>query len=494
MIRSYGQRVMTKGEGMLRAFKIVDMVRLDEPTGDGRLLKGDGGSVRDLPRTVYAGFEEGDPHGPNVIAGRLDAVEFDPENNTVTGWGWFLDDDNGRNTVRYISTGAMRGNSIHMAEIEVSIDWESDDPDDPGFWNMIFTFEKWSIASSTMLGIPAFKDSHFELEEEMTAALFDNPEPLEIKASETVITFDVILPEDEELTAATATGPAPSWEHFFRPETAEPTPIHIGDRTEDGFYPVWGHLAQWNVCHDGIESRCVIAPRPRDGFASFNASKVRTDKGFVQTGPIFFKGGHPDAPLGESEAHKAYGGVENGWADVRATEGVHGTWISGVVRPHITDDVVYVARASRISGHWAPDGRLKAIASVNVPGFDTPGRGESRVITDADGNVIELVASFIGGCQESPPEADTQTMPFVTMTGQVASTGTYTWSEPQPQIITAPNTNQFWIDRSPPAPMTLERTVELLQMLGYEVTPPVSAEAAAALALLEIEAEEDAAV
>lgn len=450
MITTYGARQMTKSEGMLRAFTITNLVRLDEETGDGRLLRSSGASTRDLPRTVFGGFAEGDGHGDNVVIGRLDAVEFDPESNTATGWGWLLDDENGRQAARYIASGAMTGNSIHMAEVEVTIEWGSDDPGDDDFFDYTVIFEKWSVASTTMLGIPAFKESQFSLDDDLVAAIYTNEAPLVVSADFDV-TWDMHMADE---LMASDPGAAPAWEHFFRPEADRPTPIRVGERDEHGWYPVWGHLAQWNVCHDGIAGRCVVAPRPKDGFASFNASNVCTDKGFVATGPIFFKGGHPDTPLGENEAHKAYGGVENGWADVRAVEGVHGTWVSGVVRPNITDDVVYVARASRISGHWAGDGRLKAIVSVNTPGFDTPGRGESKVITDADGNVLEIVASFVGDCSP-PPTA--------------------------PVVITTSNVN-YVSGTTAMVPTVISLTPS---------TDDVGA-AAAALALLELEAEADA--
>ncbi|MCD6056555.1 MAG: hypothetical protein K0R44_27 [Thermomicrobiales bacterium] len=401
MITTYGARVMDKPKGMLRAFKINDLVRLDEETGDGRLLRSSGAGVRHLPRTVFGGFFEGEAHGRNVIIGRLDAVEFDPDNNTATGWGWLIDDENGRQAARYIDAKAMTGNSIHMAEIEVTIEWKSDDPNDPDFMEYTVVFEKWSVASTTMLGIPAFKDSQFELEPEVLASLYESDNPLEIDGGFTVtydLKFDV--PQREEITASGE--PRPPWEYFHRAEDSKPTPITVGEMDGDGWVPVYGNLARWNVCHDGIDARCVIAPYDPTEYSSFNCSSVLTSRGNVPTGPIFFQGGHPDKPLGHGDVAKAYGGIENAWADVRVTHGVHGPWISGVVRPGVTSASVYAARASRISGHWMGDGRLKAIVSCNVPGYDVPG---SKVYTDGNGAVLEVVASFVPDCQTEAPDA-----------------------------------------------------------------------------------------
>jgi hypothetical protein len=160
---------------------------------------------------------------------------------------------------------------------------------------------------------------------------------------------------------------------------------------------VTGHLAAWGSCHAGIEGRCVLAPRPPDNYASFCEPGVMTDRGMVETGPIFFLGGHPAKPLGTGDRWAAYGGVENAWADVRVSNGRLGPWVSGRVRPGIDPDALYAARASRVSGHWRTDSTLTAIVSVNVPGYNIPGSGLSA---DKDGGrieggkVVELVASL----------------------------------------------------------------------------------------------------
>lgn len=464
MITTYGSRVMTKPEGMLRAFRIDNLVRLDEETGDGRLLRSAGAGVRELPRTVYGGFEEGDPHGPNQVIGRLDAVEFDPDNNTATGWGWFLDDDEGRQAARYVATKALRHNSIHMTEIEITIEWASDDPSDPGFWDYTVIFEKFNVASTTMLGIPAFANSAYELDDELTASIYASEEPLVIDVA-SAYTFDAKLPTPTREVTADGS-PKPPMAYFLRPEGAEPCPITVGEPDEAGFAPVWGNLARWNVCHDGFLDHCVVAPWSPDEYAGFNASTVLTSGGFVGTGPIFFEGGHPDRPIGNGDPAKAYGGIENAWADVRTTAGLHGPWIAGVVRPGVSDESIYAARASRISGHWAPDGRLLAIVSVNTPGNEVP---RAKVWTDGEGNVLELVASYVPDCA---PEAK-----------PAATNGTYnvnvTWSDDALSLIQSGNLFKF--APAPSAEDELESVVD--------VADPVAVERY--LAELDLEAEED---
>jgi hypothetical protein len=137
-------------------------------------------------------------------------------------------------------------------------------------------------------------------------------------------------------------------------------------------------------------------PRPTDGYASFNKPGPLTERGQVETGPIFAFGGHRPAKSAKT-IEDAYGGIENAWADVRVTEGKFGPWLSGIVRPNTPDDVVYAVRASRISGHWV-NGRLKAIVSVNAEGYDVPGLNAEITAGFAfaahDDSTVELVASF----------------------------------------------------------------------------------------------------
>jgi hypothetical protein len=406
MKTTYGSIQLDGGPGLLRPFKITELMGIDKETGDGRLFESAGSGVRTLPRTVFGGFREGGAHDDNVVIGRLDAVEFDPENQTATGWGWLLDDDNGRQAALYAETQALRHNSVHLAEIEMEIRWKSDDPDSPDFLEYTLVFPQWKIASTTMLAIPAFAESTMELTASMIAAVEPSTEILEISNSPVFeATFDVKFPEPtREVTAALDPTPRPAWEYFYRAEGSHPQPITLAEAPdEDGFLPFWGNLARWNVCHDGIDARCVIAPYDPTEYSTFNCGQVLTTRGAVPTGPVFFKGGHPDKPLGDRDVAQAYGGVENAWGDARVTHGQHGPWICGVVRPGMTPEAIYAVRASPISGHWAADGRLKAIVSVNTPGYDVP---RSKVFTDENGNVLEVVASFIPDCSTAAPAPD----------------------------------------------------------------------------------------
>lgn len=386
MIVTYGNipKEAPKGMGARVIFPVL--ARMDQATGDGRLLESAGAGTRDLPLSIRGQFTSGSGHDGAVVTGALFEVTFDSDTGIVSGAGYLLDDENGRRHATYIATGAMRGNSVDLADVTARFEM-GDDEDER---DMLIRFTNWNLAATTGVGTPAFAEAHASIDEEMVASVILNDETLVHQHD--FVDFTVAVPEMEiaEVTADLAAVP---YELFFRSETDRPQKIVV-----DGNGHVYGHLGLWDSCHDGIEGQCVRIPRPIDGYASFNKPGVLTDRGIVATGPIFAYGGHRPGK-GVQDMDAAYGGIENAWADVRISEGRLGPWISGVVRPSVDDVTVYAARASRISGHWI-QGRLKAVVSVNAEGFDVPGDqfGEDLAagfaFRTSDDGVFELVASF----------------------------------------------------------------------------------------------------
>lgn len=408
MRETYGTMPMTKPEGMLKRIHFPELALMGVKTGDGRLLAEDGRGVRDLPRTIYGQFQNAEGHSQAPVIGTLYSVTF--EDGVASGDGWVLDDDNGRDAVKYVKTKSLRHNSVDLAEVKA--EFEYDEAAD----EVTLVFTNWKIAATTLVGKPAFANAAAEIleDDELVASWMEDDEPLIVDAP-LVVGLDVI--DDNDLTADA--GPLPSWELFHAPEPDKAQKLTVGAPNEDGFIPVTGHLALWNSCHDGVVGRCTTVPRPDDDYRSYNKPGVLTDRGIVGTGPIFLNGGHRKAPDGDYVS--AYGGIENAWADVRVTAGKLGPWLSGYVRPGVEDSQVLSARASRISGHWKGR-KLKAIVSVNAEGFDVPGDGFS---IDSEGHIDELVASL--GCVEDEP-ADNQLvfadMPPATVTFQWPITAT----------------------------------------------------------------------
>lgn len=153
-----------------------------------------------------------------------------------------------------------------------------------------------------------------------------------------------------------------------QPDGSFGVPVTI---TEDG--RVFGHAALWSTCHVGYLGECVTAPESQSGYAHFHVGSVScADGSTVATGVLSANCDHAAAHLLAPEAmdHMAHTGL--GFADVRATNGALGVWLSGALRPGITDEQVRVLRASSLSGDWRRIGTslefIGAIA-VNVPGF-----------------------------------------------------------------------------------------------------------------------------
>lgn len=385
MRRQFGSMPAKKPEGMLVAVRFPSMATVGSRTPDGRLLSEDGGGTRPIPFPIQVQDRKDYGHAGAEISGAVFEVVFEEDGN-ITGRGFLLDNEAGRKHALYAKSGAMRGNSVDLADTKVT--WEFDT--DSGIETAVF--KEFNIGATTGVAIPAFPNASIELDEEFVASLAADDAELVIDGP-----FDIhiITADKAEITASAGTLVEPH-EAYFVVEPDEPTPITI-----DADGNVYGHLGLWGQCHTGIEGRCVTIPRASDGYSTFNKPKaVITDDGFVSAGTIFALNGHAYGP----DLEKAYGGIENAWATVRVTEGRLGPWLSGRVMPGVDDETVYRARASRISGHWK-GGTLRAIVSVNVEGYPVVPSGFAFDL-DENGEVMNLVASFPPCADQSDPDVD----------------------------------------------------------------------------------------
>jgi hypothetical protein len=386
MKRTYGEMPSSMPAGFFKAVQFPILARLDTQTGDHRMLLSDGADTRDLPLTIRYIPSATYGHENAIVSGTLFEMTVDPETGIMSGQGFLLDDANGHTHARYIYTGALRGNSVDLAEVKARLveDLES------GEWWIEFT--DFKLAATTGVATPAFADAHATVDDmsadELTAAMGDPMAPLVAEFDSHTVNI-IGEPEMVEITASSGT--VQPFDAFYRPESDIPhKPIIDADLN------VYGHVALWESCWGDDTDRCIRPPRPSDGYASFNQPGVLTERGMVNTGPIFTYGGHRSAKSAPT-IEQAYGGIENSWCDVRAVEGKHGPWISGRVRPGVPDEVVYAARASRISGHWV-NGNLRGIVSVNVEAYNIPGTSFST-----ENDQFELVASFPTCIDETSP-------------------------------------------------------------------------------------------
>lgn len=478
MKATFGQ-LGPKSDGLLKQVRWPSLATMDTYTGDGRKLSAEGGGVRTLPRTGFVQFAQLPGHNGSVPALRLDEVTFEEDLNIV-GQGWVADTPDGQQLATLIAAKILFHNSVDLADVEYEYKWESDDPSDPGYWNLEgIIFTKWNIAATTIVGVPAFADARVELvaslgseatTDEIIAACQADDEwwseiTAAIESDEPLVghigSFEVRMPDEvaaQTEMVASAAAVIMNWADFYMPESPTFQKIVV---TPDG--AVFGHLALDGTEHGSRPG--VFAPRPADNYASFNQPGPWTEKGQVETGPIFFLGGHPDHPLGARTPDQAYGGVENAWADVRVTQGSLGPWISGRVRPGMSENAIHVARCSRISGHWKGD-KLVAIVSVNVPAFNVPGTGLSfdRGGAEFRNGELEVVASMYGP-DETPETAYAELQEAAALTEaqrvEVAQIVRETLaSAPRPLAFTTTTNNRLGDHDAPTALFILEPTTE----------------------------------
>lgn len=404
MIRTYGSMPTTLPAGFFKAIHFPVLCLLDTLTGDHRKLLSEGANTRDLPLSIRFQSMAAYGHEGAVVSGTLFQVTVDPESGKMSGDGFLLNDENGRTHARYVYLGALRGNSVDLAEVEGRLVEELDSDE---WWIEFYDFK---LAATTGVGVPAFGAAHATIpdgmsDDELVAAMGDDPMVPLVAPVPQEFSINVIgapTPVEKEITAGMLLAP---YDAFYQQEPDFPQKTVV---SPEGW--VSGHLGLWNTCHDGRTDQCLIIPRPTDGYASFNKPGPLTENGRVQTGPIFAFGGHRPSRSAPT-IEEAYGGIENTWCDVRVTEGRLGPWMSGYVRPGVPDEVLYAVNASRLSGHWVGP-RLKAVVSVNAEGFDVPGASDAErdllagfAFHTNDSGVAELVASF-PGCAE--PEAEAQ--------------------------------------------------------------------------------------
>lgn len=176
-------------------------------------------------------------------------------------------------------------------------------------------------------------------------------------------------------------------EWFQNPQFDRVTPLTIDKETGR----IWGHLAQWNVCHIGVAGTCVKPPRSASKYANFLKGVVDTTDGEQLVGCLTYGIGHANPRMRAAAATAHYDRPEAVVAYVNVGEDKHGIWYSGVLRPGVDRALVDEFRAlGAISGDWRPVGRygldLVASVAVNTPGFPVS-------IAASGGEVTAIIAA-----------------------------------------------------------------------------------------------------
>jgi len=137
---------------------------------------------------------------------------------------------------------------------------------------------------------------------------------------------------------------------------------------------IYGHLAQWGVCHIGIAGACVDPPRSRSNYAAFLRGVVDTTKGERRVGCLTYGTGHARPELRLSAATAHYDQTDAVFAFVNIGEDRFGIWYSGVIRPLTPERTIDDVRAiGALSGDWRYITRhgleLVGAVTVNGPGY-----------------------------------------------------------------------------------------------------------------------------
>lgn len=206
----------------------------------------------------------------------------------------------------------------------------------------------------------------------------------------------VLLEEESLLASAAPVHPPKEW--FGIPEPDQPMPLTI---TADG--QVMGHAAIWGSCHTGFPGRCTQPPTSPSGYSFFHTGALETDDGStIPVGRLTFDGPHASMTASRAQAAAHYDNTCKVGAYVQAKDGVHGIWISGALKPGLTDADLQSLRAAAPSGDWrrpSPGSPLEmvGILGVNVAGYPVPRSLAASALleepSEEDSEVLALVAA-----------------------------------------------------------------------------------------------------
>lgn len=372
----------------------------NELTGDGRMFTPNAVRWETLPVPLRWVRQDVGEHNGAVVVGRIDEVYR--QGNNVMGRGVFdASSPDGLEAARQVREGLTPGVSVDLDDVsfelrvaadvfEMSEEPELDEDGNvvvmrykPEDEVMVTTDAR--LRAATIVAVPAFANARLAVVEEGVTLEVDEAEP---------VIEDEPAPDPEPTDLATlaasaaATLTRPPSRFFDDPKLEEPTPLTV---TDDGH--VFGHLATWGTCHTGFPGECVEPPSSATDYAYFRTGAVRTAEGEeVAVGRLTLDTTHAHRRLGANDTSAHYEHTGLAVADVAAGEDAYGIWVSGSLRPGVSEDAVRKLMASPLSGDWRRvGGNLELIAAlaVNSPGFPIP-----RVLV-AGGSVQSLHSSGV---------------------------------------------------------------------------------------------------
>jgi hypothetical protein len=371
--------------GMIAKVRFSPLMYLDMSTPDGRKFYSQGFEHRDLPVTLFYKNKTTDApgHAEAFVVGTVEEVEL--HGNEVHGWGYLIDDADARRALVAIKTRAVKGVSADLglgaAPMDPSQDELAAEP------QLRVVYPKSTLQGLTIVPIPAFPGTR-------------------------------ILIDDFVASAKVSRSSKPKREWLSNPKLKELTGIIVKDNGH--FY---GHLAPINQCHIGNPNDCETIPLDDNFDHFYTGGGVLCDNGeFVRTGRMFLGGQHAPGGGSDQEVIDYYARTSLAWGDAVVGYDEFGIWVSGVVRPGLSEGVKYAARASALSGHWRrlPEGKkLLCGLSVNVPGLPILSTGDSFVASAMPSALsveLEDVTHHAAWAQELSPQLPER----ITLTGSSA--------------------------------------------------------------------------
>lgn len=381
-------------------------------------------------------------HMDALICGTIDSITRDGAE--IVGEGRFdLGGEAGREAARLVGEGIMRHVSADTVIVEFQVftdgdcteevnevTGEEEDGDEEilfesGGCHVVLRTLEGVLLGATIVPMPAFGDA--VIRPITASAALDRLDRLPVwpVPMEGVELGRGFAAPHLVASSTSRTEEAPPAEWYDDPELSEATPVTVDD---DG--RVYGHVAQWGVCHRSFENQCLLAPHSASGYVEFHSGGfvATADGERVRVGVLTFDAMHADLQLTMAAARRHYEDSATVWAQVRAGEDAHGIWVAGSTRPGLTDDELALVRALALSGDWRRRGHgLEMIAalSVPVPGFPVgiaAGGAPDRVMRGPQvrrsdgGEVLALVAAgIVADCGCGDGEDETRALQRVTL-------------------------------------------------------------------------------
>lgn len=308
----------------------------------------------------------------------------------------------GREIARQVQGGFLTGASVELGgNAEIELECLEYDPEDP----------EWCIKyQETLVSGVAVATAMTPTQAIESAGITDvggPPAPVAASALARMRVWQCPDPTAPPVIASAVAGmpDPPPRDAFFVPEADG-----YMDLITDG-WRVYGHIAPPDVCHVGIQQYCQLCPTSDTGYDAFHQVPLRTAEGVVKVGLLCTDVLHTDLQhedgtwITADEARRiAYENPGARAAYLRAIDGEHGLWVSGVLHPNVSPEQLARIESTPVSGDWRSielaDGtiipqELISVNCVNTRGFPDVGN-RARVLTASiNGQPEPVVVSMV---------------------------------------------------------------------------------------------------